>query len=270
MDDLNTILTLTPADKLGLAFGAFRLPHNRSRYVKPSAFMDNSPSRETTPCESLDDDVPVDDSRYHHCIIMTFGQETRKEGRFTFGSDPDLCDVLLASKRGQHKISRRHFYITFDDQQRPVIIDNSTNGLTVSYDGQAENERRSHFHWIIFDNFKKITVTLRKNGLAFDIHLPQHYKTHREEYKNKVNIFTADAPSEHLLAFDNLALRSQGTSFAPSESLSPSKRPIYLKRRELGRGAFGLVRKVIDASTGHQTRGKSSSTKKAGRRRLRS
>lgn len=66
----------------------------------------------------------------------------------------------------------------------------------------------------------------------------------------------AGAPPPHEVAFHNLALRSPGTSFAPSESLSPSKRPIYLKSKVLGKGAFGQVRKLVDASTGHEYAGK--------------
>lgn len=66
----------------------------------------------------------------------------------------------------------------------------------------------------------------------------------------------ANSPPLEVIAFDNLVLRSQGTSLAPSESLSPTRRPIYLKQGELGKGTFGLVRKVINASTGHEYAGK--------------
>lgn len=54
MDDLNVILTLTPKDKFGLAADAFCLPHNGGRYLKPWAFTDDGPSRETTPVDSGD------------------------------------------------------------------------------------------------------------------------------------------------------------------------------------------------------------------------
>ncbi|KAK5187864.1 hypothetical protein LTR92_011846, partial [Exophiala xenobiotica] len=66
----------------------------------------------------------------------------------------------------------------------------------------------------------------------------------------------AGAPQPLEVAIDNLALRSQGTSFAPSESLSPTRRPVYLKHEELGKGAFGRVRKVLNATTGYEYAGK--------------
>ncbi|KIW39692.1 uncharacterized protein PV06_08282 [Exophiala oligosperma] len=66
----------------------------------------------------------------------------------------------------------------------------------------------------------------------------------------------AGSAPPHEVAFKELGLRSQGTSFALSESLSPSKRPVYLKCEELGRGAFGHVIKVLDATTGFEYAGK--------------
>lgn len=67
------------------------------------------------------------------------------KGRIIFGSDPDRCDVLLASKRGDFMISGLHFYVVFDDNQQLLIKDVSTYGLVVSYNGQAKDERRGHF-----------------------------------------------------------------------------------------------------------------------------
>ncbi|KAK5454926.1 Protein kinase protein rad53 [Exophiala xenobiotica] len=254
MEGPNVFLTLTPYDELGLALKASRLPHNSVRYMEPSIY-DDGPSRETTPSYSVASETSVNELEYLHRIRLTFDHETKVKGRLTFGSDPARSDVLLTSTRRQYGISGVHFYITFDDKQRPVIQDMSLNGLTVSYDGQAKDERRKHFHWIFFTGYREIRVTLplpHNQELAFNVHLPQHYRTHRNEYENKVKRFMADAPLDHEIAFDNLALRSQSTSFAPSESLSPTKRPVYLKREKLGEGAFGRVRKVVNASTGHE------------------
>ena len=247
MDDPNLILTLTPNDKWGLAIDSFHLPHNSIRYVKPSPI-----SRETTPGDPVKNEHPVNDLEYFHRIQLRFDHETKIEGRVTFGGDPDRCDVRLVSRRPQ-------FYITFDSEQRPVIWDDSNNGLTVSYDGQANGELRNHFKWICFPKYQTITVTIplpKHRKLAFDVHLSEHCKAGSEEYKNNVKMFMAGAPQEHLVAFDNLALRSQGTSFAPSESFSPTKRAIYLEDKEVGMGAFGQVWKVVNASTGYEYAGK--------------
>ncbi|KAK5188666.1 Protein kinase protein rad53 [Exophiala xenobiotica] len=178
------------------------------RYVKPSPI-----SRGTTPSEYGEDETPSNELEYFHRIQLRFNQETKVKGRVTFGSDPDLCDVLIES-------TRPRFYISFDSEQRPAIWDDSNNGLIVSYDGQGKNDLRNHFKWIFFPEFM------------------------------------AKAPPPHEVAFHNLILRSQGTSFAPSESLSPTRRPVYLKREELGEGAFERVRKVLDATTGDEYAGK--------------
>ncbi|KIW80840.1 hypothetical protein Z517_03863 [Fonsecaea pedrosoi CBS 271.37] len=214
MDDPDIFLTLTSSNKWGLAADSFRLPHNPSPV-----------SREATPAESTCDKKLVNEPEYFHRIILRFGQGTNTKGRITFTSDPEKCDILLDTRRPR-------FYITFDNEQRPVIQDDSNNGIKVSYDGEAKDKRRNHFKWILFPRFEtiKVTIPLRKQReLAFDVHLPQHYDTHRNEYKDNVKTFMSHAPQDHDVAFLNLALRSENTSFAPSESLSPTNRPIYLK-----------------------------------------
>lgn len=258
MEDPNVFLTLTPDDRWGLSADGFRLPHNSARYFEPSAF-DDGPSRETTPSCSVHNETPVCELEYFHRVELRFDQDTKVKGRVSFGSDPARSDVLLTLKRGQYGISGVHFCITFDDQQRPVIRDVSMNGLTVSYDGQAKGERRKHFQWILFPEYNEIGVTLPlqyNQELAINVHLPQHYRTHRKDYKNKVQGFMNGSSEDYEVAIDNLTLRSQNTSFAPSESLSPTKRPVYLRREELGHGAYGRVRKVVNATTGFEYAGK--------------
>lgn len=174
------------------------------------------------------------------------------KGRVTFGSDPHRCDVLLESKRPR-------FYISFDSEQRPVIWDGSNNGLTVRYDGEAKDDFRHHFKWIFFPGYQTIRVKIplrNKRELALNVHLPRHNETNRNDYKDNVERFMAGSRPPHEVAFNNLALGSLGTSFAPSESLTPSKRPLYLKGEELGSGAFGRVRRILDATTGLEYAGK--------------
>ena len=257
MSDRNIFLTLTPADDQGLAADAFRLQHNEARYTRPSTF-DDGPSRETTPGDSFNENLN-DELEYVHRIHLRFDQNTKLKGRVTFGSDPDRSDVLLTPKRRQHGISGLHFYITFDNQNRPVVRDTSKKGLTVSYDGQAVDERRRHFQWIIFPGYKQVRITSPQEQhvrLAFDAHRPHYYETYPQDYEKNVKRFMVDAPQEHEVAFVDLALHSQSTSFAPSESLSPNKRPVYLEQNRLGKGAFGCVWKVVNASTGLEYAGK--------------
>lgn len=250
MDDPNIILTLSPADEYGLAADAIRLPHNRARYVPPSAALDDGPSRETTPAagwsgRTLD---------CLHRIILTFDQEVKVPGRVSFGTDPNLCDVLLASKRGQYNISHLHFYITFDAQRRPTLNDCSTNGTAVGYDGQAEDERRNHFRWIFFEGFEKTTVKLHKQGLGFNVHLPNHDDdTCKMNYNQNVDRVMANAPPG-LLAMGSIQLHEPSVS--SSAVLASNQEPVYIYLYELGRGAFGKVYRVINASTGDESAGK--------------
>ncbi|KAK5188662.1 hypothetical protein LTR92_011315 [Exophiala xenobiotica] len=135
----------------------------------------------------------------------------------------------------------------------------SLSARALSYDGQAKDDLRNHFKLIFFPGYQTIRVKIplrNKRELGFNVHLPQHYETKRKEYNDNVERFMAGSPPPHEVAFNNLILRSQGTSFAPSETLSPTRRPVYLKREELGKGAFGRVRKVLDATTGYEYAGK--------------
>ncbi|KAI4288913.1 MAG: hypothetical protein L6R35_001824 [Caloplaca aegaea] len=254
MDERAVFLTLTPSDNRGLGADAFRLLHNHSRYLKPSPLRgDDGSSREATPFNPSPEEDPLINLEEFHRIQLKFDQESKVKGRISFGSDPDRCDVLLTPKKGHYGTSGLHFYITFDDQQRPVVKDVSTNGLFVSYGSQAKDEPRNNFQWIIFPNFKEITVRLgTKKGPSFDMRLPTHYQTHLDEYKNKAKRFMAGAPRDPLQAFNDLALRSADTSLALSEALSSTRRPVYLKFKELGKGSYGRVYMAVNASTGFE------------------
>ncbi len=50
-------------------------------------------------------------------------------------------------------MSGLHFCTTFDvtlnEEKRLILRDSSTNGMAVSYSGQAEQEMRYHFTWVL-------------------------------------------------------------------------------------------------------------------------
>ena len=252
---------MSPTDNYGLAASAVHLQHNKDQYLKPSTFVDDCQTRETTPVNSGVDGVLVDGLDYLPRLYLAFGQKCKIPGRFTFGSDPELCDVLLASTRGGQNISGRHFHITFDTQQRPVLEDVSTNGITVSYGEQARLQRRRHFRWILFHNQGAIILALRQKNRetnrlsAFRVHLPPPNVTRKKEYQDKVKNFMVGA-QDVLHSFDALNLPSQQTSIAPSKILSPKPRLICIKGTELGEGMFARVFKVFDVSTGLEYAGK--------------
>ena len=256
MDDPKVILILSPADKYGRAADAFRLPHNRDRCVAPSAIFDDGPSRETTPAaEVRTDGNPADNLEDLHRIVLTFDQDVKVPGRMSFGTDPKLCDVLLAPKRGGYKISYLHFHISFDHKRRPILKDASTNGTIVSYDEQAKDERRNHFQWILFNDYREVRVEVQIGGLAFNVHAPKHdeNKSRQMEYERNVDNFMANALSD-IDAVVNMRL--DGPSVPSSNVLASNQDHIYLKRNELGRGGFGKVCRMVNASTGDEYAGK--------------
>ena len=247
MDDPNVWLILTPDDNHGRAADAFRLPHNRRFYVPPTDSSDTGPSRQATPVEN---ETQPNTLEHLHRLILTFDHELKVPGRVSFGTDPELCDLLLAPRRGGHNFSFRQFHITFDDKRRPILIDASTNGTAVGYDRQAKDERRNHFRWIFFDDkYKEIVVIVQKQGLSFRIHHPRHEISRNQEYQWNLDRFIANSSSE-LFGFGHIRL---GDPSVPSnEVVSSSQDPIYLENAEIGRGGFGRVCKVVNASTGDE------------------
>ena len=181
-----------------------------------------------------------------------------------FGTNHYDCDVLLGS-RGRNNISNRHFCITFDEQRRVILKDSSTWGTTVSYGGQAGEETRHHFTWILSldeNRYKNIIVYVPEStGLAFRVELAIH-EIYKREYVENIDQFLEESraalPKSRaaLPPLDVLSIYSDQTTAAPSEPLSPRQPPIYLRDRVLGSGAFGRVNKVIDVSTGSIYAGK--------------
>ncbi len=148
----------------------------------------------------------------------------------------------------------------FDEQKRVVLRDFSRWGTSVSYDGQARNQIRHHFTWIIDFNDEKVdfkTIEVRIAGrdtLTFKIKLAEH-KTCEDEYGLRLNSYLEESRTA-LPLFNMLGIYSQETTAAPTQLLSPRRRPIYVKSEELGRGEFGRVYRVNDMSTGLTFAGK--------------
>ncbi|KAJ9624529.1 Protein kinase protein rad53 [Taxawa tesnikishii (nom. ined.)] len=256
MEGQHTILVLTAVSSTAEA--AFGLPHNRRRYSPPSS--DHSfDSRESTPLPNLQEDD--DDANCGYRLRLTFTQppEDIQKG-YVFGTDPRRCDVLLGQRRGQGSISGEHFSITFDDDGRVILRDFSRCGTAVSYDGQTKDQKRSHFTWIIFEEFEKIEAQLSGTDSKFWIELARHEEC-QLEYQANVNTFL-ESRREHekstsaLPPFNILGIHSQGTAAAPTTSHSPGQGPVYILYEELGRGEFGAVHKVVDVSTGYVYAGK--------------
>ncbi|KAK3079882.1 hypothetical protein LTS18_003688, partial [Coniosporium uncinatum] len=256
MEDPNVILTLV-AD-IEPATTAFGLPHNVHRYSPPSLDLEVS-SRESTPF--LDAREQNEEVGFCHRLQLTFDQPPKDDQtEYVFGTDPRVCDILLGKRRGEGRISGKHFSMTFDSQRRIVLRDFSRGGTAVSYDGQASGQKRSRFTWIIFKEFENIEVQLSGTDFRFKIILANH-KQCESEYLAHVDSFlekrrTVEESGPALPAFDMLDIRSQNTTVAPTALHSPSQGRIYVLLEELGRGEFGRVCKVVDVTAGYIYAGK--------------
>ena len=255
MEDPNLIATLIPADKEKRTEKAFRLKSNKERYLPPTQDIEEGPtlsSREATPAH----EQPIDDQhqyKFTHRLQLTFDKEPKDPTKgYSFGTDPNKCDVVLGS-RGAHQISGLHFYITFgvtfDGERHLMLRDLSTNGTAVSYSGQAKNEVRHNFTWIL--DLKKeqgkweIEVHVRE--LRFKVELAGH-ETCKAEHDEEVEKFLRRSGSA-LPPLDVLGIHSHTTTAQPSQPLTPRQFPIYIREGNLGSGSFGRVDKVIDVST---------------------
>ncbi|KAL8949551.1 MAG: hypothetical protein Q9222_004343 [Ikaeria aurantiellina] len=256
-EDPSLIAILIPVDAQRLAESASYLEHNEAYQLPPSTALDRLPnisSRETTPALEHSDYDKSEDYTNLQRLKLTFGEKPKDPGRgYSFGTYATACNILLGS-RGLHGISRVHFYITFglntDGERLLILRDRSSNGMAVSYNGQAKEELRRDFTWILNlkNERRKWDVEIHVCGMSFKVQLASH-KTCQVEYNEKMDGFLAESrtafPQLDVLGIDNPTPIAQ-----PSRPLTPRQLPIYLRLRELGEGSFGVVHKVVDASTG--------------------
>ena len=242
MDDPNLIFTLKAATIR--AETVLAQQHNSNRYVPPTDEyeVEEICSRDTTPATNAANEEAAEycsQLRYTFDLLPKYIQRG-----FVFGSHPASCDVLLGRAGGP--VSRQHFCITFDDQERVVLRDTSSSQTTVSYNGQAADQRRNHFTWILFTGYD-IKLQISKI-LQFRIELANHDSC-KDEYRKRVRSYL-EASRNAIGPLDLLNIHSLQSTAAPTEPVSPRRRPIYILGRELGRGDFGTVYKATNVSTG--------------------
>lgn len=222
MEDPNLIGTLIPIDEENRAENAFCRDENKDRYLPPTRGFAEGPtisSREARPADEQPDD---DHCRYDstHRLQLTFDKKPKDASKgYSFGTDPQRCDVLLGT-RGAWGISGLHFCITFDDtinhEPHLILRDSSTNGMAVSYSGQAEEEVRRYFTWIL-DLEKeegKWEIKVHVRGLCFRVELASH-ATCKVEYDKKVKKFLNDSRNA-LSSLDVLGIESYITTAQPT------------------------------------------------------
>ncbi|KAI9844979.1 MAG: hypothetical protein M1837_005123 [Sclerophora amabilis] len=252
MEDPTLIATLIPTDPRNLAEKAFLRPENRPRYLKPAESIADS---STTSATSAQDqrDGNSDDYDFAHRIRLRTTDELKNPVRgIAFGSDPETCDVLLPGNV-QRGISGLHFWITFDENRQLLLRDCSTCGTAVSYDRQAQDEVRRNFTWMLglvkeHGHWDVRVHVPHKKGLAFKIQLASH-NTCQAEFNAEVDRNLA-ASRDPLAATNVLNIKSLASTALPSQYLSSRRRPVYIQEQKIGSGAYAIVYKIINVSTG--------------------
>ncbi|KAK3311726.1 uncharacterized protein B0T15DRAFT_381224, partial [Chaetomium strumarium] len=118
----------------------------------------------------------------------------------------------------------------------------SSHGTAVGYNGQNEGEIRLSETWILAygpgerNPFDHITVV--SGGLIISIEFPNHQGNEARSGPR------------------GLGLVSPVTTEPPSEAQATSERLIYFRKREIGRGAFSRVIRLIRARDGKYFAGK--------------
>ena len=184
MEDPGLIATLIPADNSRYAECAFILPHNQEHCLEPTrvfADIPSIPSREPTPgADEFPETVHEYDSAYR--IQLRFDKQLLNPSKgYGFGTSPTLCDVQLGYRGVLRGIGGNHFHITLNQQGRLILKVHSTHGLAVSYNGQADDEIRRNFTWMLDlekengdGEYDVVVHVPDKKGLAFKVQMATH------------------------------------------------------------------------------------------------
>jgi hypothetical protein len=248
MDSPDLIFELEPKTPLALAL----CYHDKNKDFLFGKLGSQPPDRETreSSASTFHGDGDETDLLSHDVRLrFDFHKLPKDRGSgYLFGRSDD-CDVFLASRHpadNREYVSRRHFSIAFDGSGRLVLRSFKTApSMSVSYDGHGTNERRHGFQWILFDWAREIVVQPTAL-IKFHLHLGRNWAQHLSQYLSETDQHRASwIPSIY-----GLNLHSQPTTEGPSETLTPTQRPVYRTLSELGRGSFATVYAVVDVSTG--------------------
>ncbi|KAI0008693.1 kinase-like domain-containing protein [Xylariaceae sp. FL0662B] len=189
-------------------------------------------------------------------IELRFSSPPRTSSGLVFGTDQDICDVVLPNTKGMG-LSKRHFALTYkrtkaDGQYHLIIKDlESTNGTIVTYDDRG-SKRRSKFEWIV-DGFEVPNIT---DNLIVRLHetisfkiIVTHHNITSPAYIDNVERFRQGAANLQDLV-GGFGLQSGPDTKRNSGAQTPVKRPILLPQGIIGHGGSGIVSCFWDVSTG--------------------
>ncbi|KAB5572261.1 kinase-like domain-containing protein, partial [Coniochaeta sp. 2T2.1] len=234
----------------------------------PSDDLDRSVREQTELPES-----PGDASNnYAECVELRFSNPPRSREGFIFGWAPD-SDVVLPKRKG---ISYRHFAMTFDDHNRPIVKDHgSLSGTQITYSKQGQGFRKG-FQWIVGgDDFLyhdpenkpyDIVVSL-KAGILIQLRLVvTRHDMLSPAYLSNVDRFRQGAASAEEL-FSHFHFPDHPDTERATGTHTPGNGAIHL-RQHLGSGTFATVTRWWNVSTADEFAVKEPSVKAIRERRF--
>ncbi|KAL2064731.1 hypothetical protein VTL71DRAFT_3869 [Oculimacula yallundae] len=235
MEDPNLIACLFPEDPYTMN-AILNGPSRELRILRQAEIVlpkYSRGSRESTASASATEEEDKHAGLKSHLRLqLDFDPGPKANLGFTIGTDANLCDIVLEK---QSRVSRKHCYLTFDSQRRLILVDYSSHGTTIKYNGKG-GEERTHFTWILSDlpqKIEKITIEIGKIKLRI---VPSMHEAHPLLYEQKVDRFLREVTVD-----DDLAGHFQ-----------PGQTPILITASKLGEGSFGVVRRMWNASTGFE------------------
>ncbi|KAI0432722.1 kinase-like domain-containing protein [Xylaria sp. FL1042] len=161
---------------------------------------------------------------------------------FMFGSDKDVCDILVATE-WQGGISKKHFALQIEmpsGHGTLIFKSHTRHGTRVS---SAEMPRKLvQTQRAISENDRELSVFI--SGLKIQLLFPDH-RAHEAEWQQNWSEYCRRYSSQ-VPVLNHLTIKSASTvTSIPWEGR-------YHLGAELGAGAFGTVRLVTDARTGQR------------------
>ncbi len=259
MEDLDLVACLYPGNPEANdrhTWDAIRM--NTSRYLPPreNTISDYRSRESTVSLEAENDSI---DS--YPALRLTFTSELKCGKGLMFGTDPN-CDIVLPKLK---HVSKRHCYLTFDDQRRLVLRDCSSLGTAVKYDDAGGEVRRSllikdregretchDFTWILsghpfLESTKRIYIEIQ--GINFRIVVPKDI-INSHLYQANIDRFLQHIKANDELPIGRLGVQSTRSTAPPSGAHTPNQGPLRLKQATLGKGTFAVVRCYWDVSSG--------------------
>lgn len=206
---------------------------------------------EREPTQPLDNSLGDSDD-YLDCLELRFSNPPKTDRGFVFGRD-EKCDVVLPANL--KNISNYHFSLTFENnfedthRYRLVLRDlRSTFGTSVEYNGKGGGHRRD-FRWILSGHSETLnTPIIIQPHCMLLLRIVVFVPRISGHLDGCVRHLLRQRSPESL--FNDLNLNNPPQTEAATGIQSPTSGAILIDTAEFGRGAFAVVYRCWNVSTG--------------------